>query len=284
MLLPRERLPLSNLDLSSPHGDFSSCRFYESRIKILDLEGRLGSNLLLARSETNRTVYAIERHGDGLYVLCKLGAWADVGKLAQFATVTCDQRLQTYKTILAPTGASLPLTTPQLHKENKRRRLAIEEIQSMVKKRPRSQSVATVVSQDLAQNTTPGEACANTPSAESQPPQDLVPTNSPSTESQSQAAPPPEAADESLSQPTAEGIFQNIRSQYMEALYHSLVRLPHLVIRLLFLLTRSGLVGVLCKGAVVSRPRHVSSGLRCELRNERSDRILEEPCPEHNSD
>lgn len=223
MLLPRERLPLSSLDLSMPHGDFSACRFYESRIKILDLEGRLGSNLLLARSDTNRMVYAIERQGDDLYVLCKLGAWVDVGKLAQFATVTCGYRIQSYQTILNANDAPPPLTTPQLHKENKRRRLAIEEIQLMVKKRPRSQSVATSASQDPVHNTTSAETCTNALVSESQHAQHSVPRNPPSPESQSQSAPPLETADEPLSQPTAEDIFQNIRSQYLEALYHSLV-------------------------------------------------------------
>ena len=94
MLLPRENLPLSLLDLAQPYGEFPGSRLYESRIKILDLEGRLGSNVLLARSEANRMIYALEREGTGLYVLCKLGGWADVEELARCATVVCAERIK----------------------------------------------------------------------------------------------------------------------------------------------------------------------------------------------
>lgn len=224
MLLPREHLPLSSLDLSLPHGDFSASRFYESKIKILDLEGRLGSNLLLARADRSRNVYAIERQNGGLFVLCKLGSWVDILKLAQSATVTCSQRLRTYAPVPVPGGGELPLTTPQLHHENKKRRLAIEEIQSMVKRRPRSQSIATTLSQDPTHGLAPIETCVPPPAVESQNPPDLVSTISPPPESQSNTvAALPEAVDDAQSQPTAEDIFQNIRTQYLEALYHSRV-------------------------------------------------------------
>lgn len=112
-----------------------------------------------------------------------------------------------------------------MHKENKRRRLAIEEIQSMVRKRPRSQSVATAASQDPVQTTMPVETGAIATATLSQPSESpTAAANMPQPEPQAPVIAAPEPTDESLSPPTAEGIFDNIRSQYMEALYHSMVR------------------------------------------------------------
>lgn len=209
-----------------PYGDFSASRFYESHIKILDLEGRLGSNVLLARLETKRIIYAIERQDDGLYALCKLGAWVDVGRLAQYATVRCQQRLEPYRPAPQGTASSFPLTTPQLHKENKKRRLAIEEIHSMVKKRARSQSLATVMSGDTTQPILPESGSPGDNTAGNGP---LVQEESESKLSNPQAdahaMPEPDIVEPSLSQPSAEDILQNLRTQYVEALYHSMVRI-----------------------------------------------------------
>ncbi len=49
MLLPREHLALSCLDLAAPKGDLPSAQHFQSHIRILELEGRLGSNVLIAR-------------------------------------------------------------------------------------------------------------------------------------------------------------------------------------------------------------------------------------------
>lgn len=227
MLLPRESLPLSALDLCHPQGDFPASRFYESQIKILELEGRLGSNVLLARSEASRAIYAIERNPDGLHTLCKLGAWVDIGKLGQHATVVCMQRVKACKTIQDKTPGSLPFTTPHLHKENKKKRLAIEEIQSIVRKRARSQSVATLdqssredglSSQGAKDLTSEGiQACPTT---------DAQVTAK--TDSEPVGPLPSSDVQQSLdggnpTPPSAEDIFQNIRTQYFEVLYHSMV-------------------------------------------------------------
>lgn len=224
MFLPREHLPLSALDLSMPHGDFSVSRFYESRIKILELEGRLGSNLLLARSETKRAVYAIERHHDGLYTLCKLGSWVDMGVLARFATVICHQCLRSTESASQLNTGSLPLTTPQLHKENKRRRLAIEEIHSLVKKRARSQSVATALSGDQSQSILPEVVC---PADQSLAIEESSVPKTPGPQGAAQPTLQHESPEASSSQPTAEAIFENIRHSYVEALYHSMGSLAY---------------------------------------------------------
>ncbi|KAK4154615.1 DNA replication regulator SLD3-domain-containing protein [Chaetomidium leptoderma] len=224
MLLPRENLPLSALDLSQPHGDFPSSRLFESKIKILDLEGRLGSNVLIARSETTRMVYAVERESNGLYVLCKLGPWVDVETLSQSATVVCRERTREAKSVKLANPAAAPLTTPAMYNESKRRKLAIEEIQSLVRKRslsmiekepPSKASTSTeerpASREDVGENTNPVQATTEAPAA-----------SGPSG-SGAHGAPTPEPApsDDPLSPPNADEIFQNTRAQYMEALYHS---------------------------------------------------------------
>ncbi|KAI0165650.1 DNA replication regulator SLD3-domain-containing protein [Xylariaceae sp. FL1272] len=144
MLLPREHLHLSFLDLSSPFGSFEPCLSFESNIKILDLERRIGGRhvVLLARLESNQSVYAVELQPCGLYSLCKLGSWVDLEQLCQHATVSCSDLIRIPAKAQGRPKLSLPLTTPQLSHNNKKRRLAIESIQSIVKKPKRSLSVS----------------------------------------------------------------------------------------------------------------------------------------------
>jgi DNA replication regulator SLD3 len=256
MLLPREHLPLSSLDLSQPHGDLPASRLFESKIKILDLEGRLGSNVLLARSETTRVVYAVERESNGLYVLCKLGSWMDIEALSQSATVVCAERLRSSKPAKPNDATAAPLTTPSLYNESKRRRLAIDEIQSLVRKRSMS-----VVEKDLPSQASPPTATETSllnedaTQNEAPMPQHSKQPAEPAVESGPSASngpvpPTPGAAPsaDAHSQPNAEDIFQNIRTQYMEALYHSKVRYisPYFFFFSLAL-TKIGFVGVFCK-------------------------------------
>ncbi len=224
MLLPREHLPLSSLDLSCPLGHLPESRLFESHIRILELEGRLGSSTLIARSDSNASVYVVERQQSGLYVLCKLGDWVQLGDLGRSATALCQQRVQ----LLAASATTdityePPLITPQSHKENKRKRLAIEKLQSMVRKQPRSQPAAVAAM--------PDQQITNSVGDDSQPRSaDRLPVNATSESpvlgpqppaAMTSKAPVPEAV--SLEQPTAENIFQNILNQYFETLYHSMV-------------------------------------------------------------
>lgn len=225
MLLPRDSLPLSALDLSQPHGELVPSRLYDSKIKILDLEGRLGSNVLLARSETSCAVYAIEREQGGLYVMCKLGHWVDIEALSPRATVVCSERIRTIKPPRIEAGTQ-PLITPAMHKENKKRRLCIEEIQSMVRKRPTTSTGSQSRPSTPIIPSTPGPeafdnlsdkvvaSAANTGVAV----EGAVTATAPETEIQM-----PAAKDDLIAQPTPENIFQSIRAHYFEALYHSMV-------------------------------------------------------------
>jgi DNA replication regulator SLD3 len=165
-------------------------------------------------------IYAIEPRGDGLYALCKLGSWVDLGELGHFATVTCQERVQPEKPSAIGNSVAGPITTPQLHKQNKKRRLAIEEIQSLVKKRPRLQSVASICEQSQDQpSTTPPTQVTDALPNESHKPEEQPPTIPPPTSVPAQAV----AVEDSLSQPGAEEIFDNIKSQYTDILYHSMV-------------------------------------------------------------
>ena len=227
MLLSREHLPLAYLDLAAPYGDFHPGRHFESHIKIMELEGRLGSSILIARSDANGSIYAIEREKRGLYVLCKLGSWVDLTILTQNATAVCRQRISgPASTVTATDAFEPPLTTPQLHKEQKRKKLAIAEIQSIVRKRSISHSVAATATPEQptapSQLPTPGEdvsepAVLNPAEVEQAPP---TPSLVSGVDKVSHAAPTDEPLGE---QPTAEDICQNVRSQYLEALYNSMV-------------------------------------------------------------
>ncbi|KAL2146683.1 hypothetical protein VTI28DRAFT_2833 [Corynascus sepedonium] len=235
MLLPRESLPLSALDLSQPHGDFPTSRLFESKIKILDLEGRLGSNILLARSETTRMVYAVERESNGLYVLCKLGSWVDINILSESATVVCKDRISSGRTGKLDTTTPVPLTTPSMYNESKKRRLAIEEIQSLVRKRSMSviekepptqpatmseQRPASRVDVSQTKNLATEQVKASPVPPEPEP-------NAASKRDTAKPAPEPastfahQSTDDPFAQPNAEEIFSNLRAQYMEVLYHS---------------------------------------------------------------
>lgn len=207
MLLPRECLPLSTLDLSSPTGEFppGAGRFFQSHIRILDLDGRLrqAPSVLLARSDLTRNVYAIERHQLGLYVVCKLGDWISIDNLSKLAEACYASRCNAGQESHT-TETEAPVTTYQAHKENKKKRQAIEDFQqSMVAKRQKS--VAPESHRAPTQPPVPQISGQN------------MDSNSSIVQGSQTGLTGPLADIET----SAEDIFQNIRFQYFEALYHS---------------------------------------------------------------
>ncbi|KHN96409.1 DNA replication regulator Sld3 [Metarhizium album ARSEF 1941] len=226
MLLPREYLPLSSLDFSSPDAELPQTRFVESHVKILHLEHRLGSSpsILVARNESKRTVYALESQPNGLYIMCKLGSWVDLGELARRATAICHQRLTPAKQDRPETEFGAPLTTPHLYREQKKKRAAIEAIQSLVRKKPKPQ----VVQQEHGINDKGDQGDVHIRQSPPEIKSDdekahgfLNVQDAPET-CQSvaylPAASPPQ---------TADAIFDNIRTQYFEALYRSIGSLAY---------------------------------------------------------
>ncbi|KAG8428467.1 hypothetical protein J3459_003890 [Metarhizium acridum] len=224
MLLPREHLPLASLDFSATDNELPQTRFVESHVKILDLESRLGSSpsIVIARNEPKRTIYALERQQNGLYVMCKLGSWVDLGELARRATALCHERLAPATQHRHEREDSAALTTPHLYKEHKKKRAAIEAIQSLVRKKSKPQAVQ----QEHGSIEKNDEVDVDTRVSRLPPPeiksdeQHLVNVQDASTTSVDDAPP-------ASSQQTAEEIFDNIRTQYFEALYRSMGSLAY---------------------------------------------------------
>ncbi|EQK97478.1 DNA replication regulator Sld3 [Ophiocordyceps sinensis CO18] len=229
MLLPRENLPLACIDFTAIDRDQPRSRFYESHVKILDLESRLGSapSVLIARREPTGTVYALERQGNGLYVMCQLGPWVDLSSLSTKATALSHQRLRPANPERKWQDTAGALTTPGIHKEQKKKRAAIEAIQSLVRKRVRSVSVPAVevaASRDgvADSDATRGQLRPSATKLEQQTGPELAAI----TPSAGAVHNDDAAAAFSL-QDTADTIFNNIRTQYFDALYRSLGSLAY---------------------------------------------------------
>ena len=219
MILARDYLPLSYLDFTAPSGELPLSRFYESHIRVLDLENRRGGGpyLLIARFDKAGTLYAIEAYDKGLYTVCKLGSWVEIETLRSNATLACDQLLDLPREEDEEAKPSQPLTTPGLHKAHKERRIAIEALQSVVRKK-RTQSVSTLPSMGEGGLTPPTAFADSGPSstATQDPPQ--------TQENQCSPQPPPDASQPYVPPPpSGEELLEKIRSQYFDALYRSKV-------------------------------------------------------------
>lgn len=168
--------------------------------------------VLLAKSESNRVTYALERQDSGLYVVCRLGSWIDLESLAQHATAVCQDRL-THIAGPVSRGRAAPsaLTTPQLHTEQKTKKAAIEAIQSLVRKRARSQSVTTFA--DAEPKEEPSEVAIPT----------LSRLPSPAPKNDGLSASPGQDIKHTTPSQTADTIFDSIRTQYFDTLYKSMV-------------------------------------------------------------
>ncbi|PQE06339.1 hypothetical protein CJF32_00002060 [Rutstroemia sp. NJR-2017a WRK4] len=206
LLLPRSHLPLSYLDIGSTTNPLPQSRLFEAHVKILELEERMGSQptILIARLDDNRTLYAVEREDRGLYVVLQLGSWVNLQQLRSVAVVA-----QTEPANVPGNGQSLggaipevPLITAEASKYNKKKKLAIEAIQSMVR-RPSTPLLQESISQSIA------------PQQELPDPQDDTPNfaDIPTTEVATQV--------------TASEIFDNVRTQYFESLYLSKTSLAY---------------------------------------------------------
>ncbi|CVK93128.1 hypothetical protein FPRO06_02813 [Fusarium proliferatum] len=234
MVLPRERLPLSYIDFHATNVDLASYRFFESHIKILDLESRMGSGpvVLLARKEASRAVYALERQPNGVYVVCRLGPWADLEALADDASAVCRERLcPTARTESQSQYGPSVITTPHIHSEEKIKRAAIEAIQTLVRKRPRSQSVSTLA--ESVKTEAAPEAATTTDSKLPSPTFRSEELARPLGEQQAQSSRPTTAIstsgiiEEPSQQLTTESLFETLRTQYFETLYKSMGSLAY---------------------------------------------------------
>ena len=153
--------------------------------------------VLIARLDDGRTLYAVEREDRGLYILCQLGSWINLQQLRNTAVASKQDisKCIARNTALSTDGA-MPLVTHETSKYSKKKRLAIEAIQSMVK---RTTSSLLNESQPAASD------------------QDTAP------ESQQGPAAPVLPIEDVVTQPTSVEIFETVRNQYFEALYLSKV-------------------------------------------------------------
>lgn len=183
-------------------------RLFEAHVKVLELEHRLGSTpmVLITRSEDSKSYFAIERESRDVYAICKLGSWVRIDQLCTAAVVS-RYRLprgtinNTERPLSAKGAIEEPSLTSETTKYSKRKRLAIEAIQSMIK-RP-SKDVSTF---GQVTNVVQPKSETNV-ELQLQEPGDVA-----------------EVHDEIIAQPVAADILENIRSQYFEALYLSKVR------------------------------------------------------------
>lgn len=169
-------------------------------------------SVLVARHESKGTLFAIERDGNGLYVACKLGSWVDTEALTEQATVVCRQRICPEKDGSSEANVTQSLVTPRTTGNMKEKRSAMEALQTLVRKRGRSQSVATL---EEATQVGTGHTSQAEPSSTAA---ETALTALPAVD---KPIMPPITADDGSQQQGAEGIFDNIRTQYFEALYKS---------------------------------------------------------------
>lgn len=229
LLLPRANLPLSFLDITSTNKPLPPSRLFETHVKILELEDRMGTQpmVLIARLDDGRTLYAVERQDRGLYVLCQLGSWINLQQLRLAAVVSKEDMSHKPlgKTIITNEAAVAPLPTLKFSQKKK---LAIEAIQSMVKR--------------------PSTAVSETRSGT------VPPEISPEPPTQGQAVPEP------IVQLSAPEIFDNVRNQYLETLYLSKASSNPKICGVL-LIPRIGYSSILCERSTLASSRCISPRL-----------------------
>jgi DNA replication regulator SLD3 len=194
---------------------------------------------LIALLDDGKSFFAIERELRGLYALCKLGSWVDLNRLCAAAIVSRHLPLENKKQS-TPKGTCETPITAETSKYNKEKRLAIEAIQSMVKRPPGgilSTPEALLVCEShpagtrnlLLQEGTTGRCPSQSSSLLDLSHQMEA---SPATQHQPRVTPDPTRQDPSdchvergdvVEQSLTDRILQNIRSQYLEALYLSKV-------------------------------------------------------------
>lgn len=218
------------MDFDTTKFDLPPSRFYESHIKILDLESRLSESrsLLVAKSEPRGNIYALERQNNGLYVICKLGSWVEIESLAQQATTVCSERVFPPKPdVTTEQATQSAITTPHMHKEQKKKRAAIEAIQSLVRKRAKSQSQAPQANLDESAGS-PVDGDTFKMDVDESPTSQVEEKKTPNAKLLGGAALPaiqsgPSPLPDLPPQDLAASIFDNIRTQYFEVLYRSKV-------------------------------------------------------------
>ncbi|KAL2067193.1 hypothetical protein VTL71DRAFT_1617 [Oculimacula yallundae] len=225
MLLPRANLSLSYIDIFSATKGLANSRLFETHVKILELEERMGSQptVLIARLDDTRILYAVERESRGLYVLLQLGSWINLQEL-RAAAVVSKEDLPERATLQS--SSNLPASAPETNKYSSKKRLAIEAIQSMIK-RPSTgllvESQPDTQSPVIEPESAPVVSDSPLPIEGERKLQD----NAANAVNCLPSVLPVLPKDDVAVQPTAAEIFDNIRAHYLEALYLSKASLAY---------------------------------------------------------
>jgi DNA replication regulator SLD3 len=197
--------------------------------------------VVIAKCGDGKSIFVVERVEQNLYAVCKLGSWVSLSRLCAGAIIS---RPQQSKVGSGPeTGHvthedQLELQiTPESSKYSKKKRLAIQAIQSMVK-RPLRDGLSTPLDE--------AESCPQSCNAANRHPSGDLGS---------------EGIQEDINtRPKAAEIFDNIRLQYFEALYLSKVRF-YLTNNLVLVYSSIGIACIFCKRTTISSSCCFSSGL-----------------------
>ncbi|KAI9722279.1 MAG: hypothetical protein M1812_001751 [Candelaria pacifica] len=89
LLLPRSELPLAYLEPTVSDSSLSSARLFSANVPALDAlrAAKRGAIVLIAKLETERSLYAVESVARGTYAVCKLANWLKIEELRAAASV-----------------------------------------------------------------------------------------------------------------------------------------------------------------------------------------------------
>jgi hypothetical protein len=239
MILPRAHLALSYLDLFSANDLPCSSTNRLVHVLVRNPE-HLCVNVpcvLIARSESTDVVYVMDRHdaGGSLYVVCRLGKWVNVMELRSKA-VACSTRLRDRKKrsgegVIGDEDEHRAVAmTPAVHRAQKKKKVAIEEFRSLVKRRARSQSVVAASRDQRTESQGSGDAGDQTGNdagndIKNDTGTDIKNGTGTDTNNDTQHLSEPTAAPpkEQPPPPGPDELLENIRTQYLETLYKSMV-------------------------------------------------------------
>ena len=235
--IPRSCLPLAYLDPLGARDNLPRSNLFSAHIELLEdnvLDDRWPGQpmVLIAESAIDDGLFAIERVQEGIYAMCRLGKWVTVHAIEQLHIIPVDiakpQKRQCHKQPRVRhnswwSAATVDLMSPSRHDPSNdpgfektcEVRLCLQKPQQ----------------------------CLNTPAQDTQ---EIPPSIMQDQAESSVRDTLQEAAQDS------EEVLKMVRAQYQDALYTSKVRLPLIQISVSLLTTFEVVLGIFCKGTLVS--------------------------------
>lgn len=242
-VLPRAKLPLAYLDTSAYSGRLFTAHVAElERESSESRDGRYGPSLVVAESQTAKSLYAVERVHEQTYAICKLGAWVDRLQLEEDALHHDPNAFTVRPHARAPSqGSSRPQSVARdqpsglgLKQDAPRKapRLSISALRSGTATPLDSPALADAIADTNGTNAAEAEEHVCTQDGRISKPStsaaglksDVQATNPAAPGMDNTLAMPQEALAE---QRTAEEVLQDLATQYLEALYVSRMSLAY---------------------------------------------------------